>query len=357
MKKLFLMMACLLSATATQAQSLYLHGNLPARDGSGNWYQMAYQYVNTSGSNETRDFAGKTYYTIRCYTKLVYPEWYVNYLSMPNGKPGPGTTLYMRQEEGKTYLYNEKAEKEEVVMDINLEKGDEFVRPDGEKMWVENVTDEDGVKVLYLKGSKSDDIWRSDIGSAHYGILPSADIIPGLTLECITYDCACQYVADLNEELIKTTTVSFKEAADQTSLWPYFGALKYVFEDDALHVTGRVSTWNRQDHVVECLVDNDNNVFLAFRSTNDYASLEMGISEIDVKFTGFKAGDYLVCGQAMEPVSLECKGLNNDATGISSVDEVQAKEASEIYDLTGRRLDHEPAQGLYIKDGRKVLKR
>ena len=67
--------------------------------------------------------------------------------------------------------------------------------------------------------------------------------------------------------------------------------------------------------------------------------------------------NYCINGYNAENLSLECKGLNNDATGISSVDEVQAKEDSEIYDLTGRRLDHEPAQGLYIKDGRKMLKR
>ena len=45
-------------------------------------------------------------------------------------------------------------------------------------------------------------------------------------------------------------------------------------------------------------------------------------------------------------------------TSITSLTDGSAAPADGvIYDLTGRRLDHEPSQGLYIKDGRKVLKR
>ena len=43
------------------------------------------------------------------------------------------------------------------------------------------------------------------------------------------------------------------------------------------------------------------------------------------------------------------------ATSVSEV--VSAGQAGPVFDLQGRRLDHEPLQGLYIKDGRKVLKR
>ena len=49
--------------------------------------------------------------------------------------------------------------------------------------------------------------------------------------------------------------------------------------------------------------------------------------------------------------------VSMDAVGITDITPFSAEGGSSIYDLTGRRLDHEPSQGLYIKDGRKVLKR
>ena len=360
MKRLFLTWACILSVAAMQAQSLALNGNLAARDGSGNWYQVTYWYADKpEGGRQTREFLGKEYYVIGCISRVVSADWYVNYLSRPNGDLGPRTTLYMRQEDGRTYRFNEETAQEELVMDITLDKGDEFSRPDGERLVVESVADEGGVKVLYLKGAKKDDIWRSDIGSVFSGILPS-DALPNLKLERITYDSKQDYVADVNEEYLKTATYSYQPTDQPTSsIWGRsFGELKYVFEDDVLHVTGRAVGWNCNDYVVECLIDNENNVYLALRGllasrVSDY------LSEVDVKFSGFKAGEYTVYGQAMAPVTLECKAMGNDdeATAIESVEAAKTVDATAIYDLAGRRLDREPEKGMYVKDGRKYLKR
>ena len=352
MKKLVFILACMLSVTAMQAQSLVLNGDLPARDGSGNWYQMAYGYVDSTGPQQTQDFAGKTYYLIRCATRLVYPDWYLNYLRIPNGEAGPGTTLYYRQEDGKTYRYNKEAEKEELIMDINLDKGDEFIRPNGEKLVVEDITDESGVKVLHLKGTKADDIWRSDIGSVYYGILPSADIIPGLKLERITFDAKYAYVADVNEDHIKTATYNYK-GTDQSaaSIWGRsMGVLEYAFEGDVLHVTGRAIAWGEVDHIMECLIDNDNNVFLTIRSV-DLHGFSNYLSEVDVKFSGFKTGIYNVYGQAMEPVTLECKAQEVDYRPF--IEEGKVWKVGEIN--TAHSIDETYCLHYYYFDGDTVI--
>ena len=47
----------------------------------------------------------------------------------------------------------------------------------------------------------------------------------------------------------------------------------------------------------------------------------------------------------------------NEAEGIGSI-EAEAGQPSRqgIYDLQGRRLNHEPAHGIYIHNGRKVVR-
>ncbi|MBQ6187332.1 MAG: hypothetical protein IJK49_05270, partial [Prevotella sp.] len=44
-------------------------------------------------------------------------------------------------------------------------------------------------------------------------------------------------------------------------------------------------------------------------------------------------------------------------TGIESVHAGGKEASNEVFDLQGRRLKEEPTRGLYIKDGKKVVKK
>ena len=67
-------------------------------------------------------------------------------------------------------------------------------------------------------------------------------------------------------------------------------------------------------------------------------------------------------GGADEPLSSDAKAMpiyvigEGYATGIENVNAAKEHIQQGIYDLQGRKLNQEPASGIYIKDGKKYVK-
>ena len=378
MKKLLVVMVGLLLTTTMQAQSLELvQGYVIARDASGNLFQVSYnpqvrmfetskeQWEWTRSHPDetpylTKTIDGKEYKIVNSSSYCVDRDWYASYMFETHLNAGPaGKVMYIRQEQGKTYRYNESTGGEELVLDMTLDKDDKFVSPNGEVMTVVNVSEEAGVKTLWLKGSESEDVWRSDIGSIYSGmVMPEA--FPEFEMKRMAYTVGYQPVFD--DDCVKVQYLKYKSNGKKTSTLyenGILGTVEYTFEDDVLHVTGSFCTWTKEGGVcrAQCLVDGNNNIYFSVHGIE--GDLMEYQSDIDVKFSGFKAGEYTVYGQAMAPVTLECKAMGNDdeATVIESVEVEKTVDATAIYDLAGRRLDREPEKGMYVKDGRKYLKR
>ena len=303
---------------------------------------------------------------------LTYSSLYLNvydYLKI-YAPPGPGKNGYfreyvdckilIREADGVVYRYNEETGSEQELLNYNLAVGDEFTRPDGQRFVVEDKkTDE--IVTLWLRDVETgvQDVWRSDCGSLTTGYLLRYDV-PGRTITNLIrtgrfgyYTLDTEHVKQI---LFQPWQLTYEESMGREGI-------RYSFEGNALRIKGCYKLRTipcPKFQVIRC-IRNGSNVYIAYEP-GEYDTTALGMYgynyfDYDVTIDGFEPGVYCINGYNAENLSLECKGLNNDATGISSVDEVQAKEDSEIYDLTGRRLDHEPAQGLFIKDGRKVLKR
>ena len=77
----------------------------------------------------------------------------------------------------------------------------------------------------------------------------------------------------------------------------------------------------------------------------------------DVKIPGFNGGTYKIKYKDKNPVEVVC----HDA--VTSIEDQTASDiqrerykSNAIYDLQGRRLSQAPERGIYIQDGKKVIK-
>lgn len=77
------------------------------------------------------------------------------------------------------------------------------------------------------------------------------------------------------------------------------------------------------------------------------------LSESDRTIAANKA--YLIVDDAAEPSAVFSLKLDGGLTGINGV-EVSAGADAPVYDLQGRRLPQVPEKGIYIQNGKKIMK-
>ena len=212
-------------------------------------------------------------------------------------------SMFIRQEAGKTFRYDETNGNEVVIMDMTLEEGDVFVRPNGETLSVEKVeTDADDVKIIYLKGTDSnvEDIWRSDIGSVKSGLL-QVDDISGVTIDCyqdngywVSGNRNKYYYPETNNEVLKQISYYTEKIGSSGG-----SDLDFSFEGDSLHIKGMYSFDGDGSNyqVIQCIIEG-NNIYLNFVVDKNHAPKygHSGYDDYyyDLKIGGFKTGIYSI---------------------------------------------------------------
>ena len=290
------------------------------------------------------------------------------------------TNHYYRQDGGKIYYYSGKENDEEILlMDFDLNVGDEFLLPNGQMAKV--VEKKDTVityknRKLTLKGLSNPSFreeWLEGMGSTTTGLLPPSvtevvtDIVPFkvsfrglLGLNSLSWPA-------VNNDFVKTDIIYSQQEID-----PGSAPWTCEFIGDSLRLRGGYEQ-RVQDRNMFVAFVNHNDVYVNNYEVPGYVNRDC-CKLLDVKFGGFKAGTYHIHFDIfyMWPIdwdysnmtelysktfinaTLECKG--NTASFPDIQPDTRASTSPAIYDLTGRRLTAEPTRGVYIRDGKKVWK-
>ena len=211
-------------------------------------------------------------------------------------------SMLIRQEAGKTFRYDEVKSCEEVLIDMTLEEGDVFVRPNGEQLMVERTeTDAEGIKIIHLRGNDSDteDTWRSDIGSVKSGIL-QVDDIEGIIINC--YQDNFTWVHDSGRTKYHYPEVNNDDLKQVSYCTEWIGSnintdIDFSFVDDSLHIKGIycIGGGSSSMQIIQCIIDG-NNIYIDISTNENYAPKygHWGVDQYyyDLKIPGFKPGIY-----------------------------------------------------------------
>lgn len=297
----------------------------------------------------------------------------------PYEKTEYADTLLYRQEGDKVFCIP-KGEKEEVlIVDFGLKVDEEFVDASKEKYRVtmarplKNGYDTEwsnigGCKVmchyfysepkvleLISINTGEKDIWVEGIGSLKWGVVPPfiAEGIepfrqlgqhPQRAQVCVAKPENMTVMPDVNEDDYKAVLIERKRAYDGDV------CIDYSFEGDTLCVNGIQNSESTFGYpYAECLIT-DNRI--------DFMLKQNAISRIhklifNVRIPGFKAGTYQVGMPGQKHVTLECMG--NGSTIVNDIS-ISPALRNALYDLSGRRLQQKPQKGIYIQDGKVLVK-
>lgn len=265
-------------------------------------------------------------------------------------------TMLIRQEDGIVYRYDSSSKTELAILNYNLNIGEEFVRPEGKRLVVEDKKIEDDVTTLWLRDLETgkEDVWKSDRGSQTTGYLYENEIPERTVTHLLSYNLF--YFLDWNTDEVVQFTFQprmLQTYEEQQEIEP----LTYYFEGDSLCIKGKYTLSgipSLKDHVVRC-IRNGQQVYLQYdKGKHDPKAGIYGYSyyEYDIKIGGFTPGVYQIDGAYSQGVTIECKG---NVTGAEEIFNAQISDRNAVFDLSGRRLTREPVHGIYIKNGRIYL--
>lgn len=300
-------------------------------------------------------------------------EW-----GQPYGKSEYADTLLYRQEEDRVFCIPKGEREERLIVDYGLEVGDEFVNSAGEKFLVTGAgTLKNGAngnwttinccqvrsfffyaepKVLELVSMNTGEreTWVEGIGSLNWGVVPmyiAEGIRPFSQLNrhpqraqvCMATPENMSVMPNVNEEDYKAMLITqWKHAHDEDL------GIEYFFEGDTLCVNG-IQNSRTQFTIpyAECLVTG-NRIDFMLKHSSASPTIKINFS---VRIPGFRSGIYQVGMPGQEYVTLECSGTD----GIETMKNEKMRDPDILYDLAGRRTVH-PTKGMYIRQGRKVVK-
>jgi len=291
--------------------------------------------------------------------------------------------LLLRQEGKKVFRYSEKNKMEVELFDFGLNEGDEFTTEDGVRMKVEKVADSSVLdnslptitygRTLWLTGTDDktiSDVWVEDVGSIYHGMMSNAILqeIDAPELKSVYYLFRANMSQDafpffINEwnfkggayqvTRIESDITQYEETAHQEK--PFI----VEFVNDSLHISGTMcsSTWSDTQYI-GCVIDEDTISVKVYQ----YPPLIDGpyLFYADIKIPGFKKGMFTVNIQYDNISEDEISYSNvacNPPSSISSVKYLSTDKNDGVYDLTGRRLSVVPQKGMYIQNGKKILKK
>ncbi len=276
-----------------------------------------------------------------------------------------------RIEGKKVYRYNEKQQKDDLLMDFGLAVGNVFERPDGVKLQVVEVNDslvEDGktLSVLYLRGLDDENVWDKWVesyGSVRTGLhltddIPGYQITDMLFMErrnyCFVYSYAHGIYNDINKDYLRAACFDSKDLKNED---------EYIVIDRnyTIDENGFCFDWQPKTGKLYCMLFNEIDGNLKFRriEAGDYIGTYGGSEDEIYNMTldwNLSHGTYTL-EDSDGNVQYITIGGDADAIGAIENDASTSKQGNGLFfDFTGRPLTTAPQQGIYIQNGRKIFK-
>ena len=283
-------------------------------------------------------------------------------------------TLLYRQEEGKVYCRAENGE-ELLLINFDLEVGDTFINPLGEKYIVQNKKicnnpivgsngtasneDERPLQLELVAEDGREEIWVEGIGSLKWGILPpymfdkfgDYDRLPVWSSVLRVRNLNVGATAEVNEDAYKLCFFPIKDYYDFPEYYrEHKGELGFSFIGDTLFIQG-IMELNDLRSYVECIF-NGNVVDVGIHQYINPLLSPTGLGDryFEAKVPGFKAGTYIMNGQ-----TLVCKGADGIEPIQNELVNGKSSNSKSIYDLSGRRVVN-PKQRVYIQGNKKIIR-
>ena len=300
-------------------------------------------------------------------------------------------SLLYRQEGNKVYLLCDDFGEKRLILDFDLEVGNEFTAFDGERFIVREkgfFSEYDSLLYRYGDMAKTrplmlrltdkdgnEDVWIEGIGSVYWCIVPNSIVsqkaflgkrcrIISSSVTLVKSVFPYQYGAFFNTNLPQYKFKVFEpESFDNVDEMMYYFD-RYLmgnrfqtlsFEGDTLCIrcTEKLNCYTT---FVECYIDDNNETELHIGQHvfKGYEKDCLDFKWVNVRIPGFQPGTYHFTswsGTEFDKypldITLECKGT----VGIQR--NKDCEEGLRAYDLQGRRLQKVPEKGLYIQDGKK----
>ena len=270
-----------------------------------------------------------------------------------NGKTVPDT-LYFRGDNTRIYRYDANAKTEYTAYDFGLSLEDNFTGIDGIKMtvdktWYENVNGR-SLKHLHLVNKDNpqmQDTWVEGYGSIYTGLLNPTDWQDGVVQQHLLFDSS-GYINIINTENLKTCLLEKEKIGGQI----FEGnipekVISYSFDGNNLCLDGEMYLPASPCYAVCEVIGNTIDINLI---TIDDGAESSFTYKVHAVFPGFEAGTYTLTQNGKDPQTIICQP--------TSVESIKAgSDNTSIFDLTGRRLNSIPEKGMYIKGGRKGLRK
>ena len=281
--------------------------------------------------------------------------------------------FYYRTEDKKLYRYNEKKQQEELLMDFGLAVGDVFERPDGVKLQVVEVSDtlirdEKARRVLSLKGVNDESVWDKWIesyGSVRTG-LHLVDDFPGYQLTDLlymekvntsgirSYDYSNGIYNDINKDYLRSVCIDIKQLSNKEVV--FMDNQDYYLDGDILYYL-----WKYRNEKSYSFLLKETESILRLRifgaGDSKFSYSDSGGKEYQMSMDlNLSPGTYTLYDADGVEQNITIGGDAN-AIGAIENDASTSKQGSGLFfDLTGRQHSTAPQHGIYIQDGRKVLK-
>lgn len=292
--------------------------------------------------------------------------------------------MLYRQEDEKVYRWDSQKEADVLLFDFGLHVGDVFITPDGTQMkvveesldntvydWFTYSNRGKSLRLQSVNDSDVEDVWIEGIGSVISGIMPTNELNDGHIVYANIFT-SNDLSVPTDFAIFEVNNDQYKNMLMDNDIIQEDGVYEYGFDceflSDTLHVYG-ILPINVIPNLLECTIDENNNVCLDILEIC-YLNIPTGKvhRKFDVRIPGFKSGTYNVCftgykgdiriGEDLYYSYRELFGTTqvvcSQVNGIDHVD--VEKQNHSFIDLTGRRLSTAPQHGIYIQDGRKVLK-
>ena len=290
----------------------------------------------------------------------------------------PTDTLYYRQEGSQVYMRSPSGDRDILLFDYSLLRGDIFTSEDGTE-WTVTSTSWDSYNnsynhfyvpyKIYLRDKDgNEDVWIEGAGSELWGILPASVVRES---DLVTYPyiphVRCmdsQKVSlghDINDENYKYILFSRSGIVTPEQNDTPFG-LDVSFQGDTLCIKGKIK-WNFGSSNAECEVIGDSIHIILSMNDSYLQAYSLVPSWIDVRIPGFRPGTWHVYGYAaydgvnhtFDSIEIDTTLTCGNDTGVAPLSVSPEGEKTAVYDLQGRKLNAVPEKGMYIQGGRKVL--
>lgn len=321
----------------------------------------------------------KTLYLVP-YNEVKFDEKkYISYAGIFDEGIRVNDMVLLRTEGTKYFCYDLKTQKEHLMFDFGLQKGNTYTN-DFSNMTYEVTDVRDTVanskiyKLIELQSNGNEskrDTWIEGIGSVNTGILPFYGNCKDIFLLTNTHSVETEYESEFfsfrfypNNQYIKTADMDMtilrwekmiETEEDYEEYMAWYNApsdLNADFIGDTLHIWGRLRTSCNIQPYVACELK-DNQVTLETYRYDDTETDCIGIYEVETYIPGFQRGKYSI---RLLNKTVELENTESIYSAVNAVASSPILLVNTLYDLQGRRLTQAPPKGVYIQNGKKVVK-